>query len=306
MLAFGGAWHGLPARAAETPDGSQTIMPPPQKHLTPYEIRNYADPFYQELVTAAKSRKPRDVVAWMNQKIEQSPLRIHPASLWLRDNTTGQTDPAKIDSLYFLEYSDVIYQLAEAYAAAGDHEGATSMTKTALMALYTYEVMASVDAVRCADPTVLPRLRQMMFSRYDRFKEAFKALKTADFDYFADEAFKADRKFEHRVGNDYICSMGDARMNDELRQPGTRTQQIDDPNRPGLTAMEISPPRGYQYQPTYVDDTEWKKHREEVRAEVRRLWKDRYERLTAGPGPLDVLVPDPHAPPDTPEFSGHQ
>jgi hypothetical protein len=265
-------------------DPTKISTPVPRiKGETPYEQKYYADPFYAEIDVAAEDNKPaRDVIAFLELKVQDKPERINAASLWLRDNSVGQRDITKVNSLYFLAYSDFTLQLAQAYRKAKIHDAWISMLKTSVMALYIYEMTATMDAMRCADPTVLSAMREdTLIPRYGKLNEAYEILSKSDFDFFESEAYIAEKKFERRRPNEFICSLGAAKLADMLRQEGVQTFRAPNPAS-GRESMRVIPPQGYTFMPSFVVDTEWAKRRESMKKQLQKIWDDRYKRLSKG------------------------
>lgn len=281
----------LQVSAAFAADPTKISTPVPRaKGETPYEQKYYADPFYSEIDVVAEDNKPaRDVIAFIELKVQDKPERINAAALWLRDNSVGQRDITKVNSLYFLTYSDFTLQLAQAYHKAKINDAWVSMLKTSIMALYIYEMMASMDAMRCADPTVLSAMREdTLIPRYGKFKESYEILSKSDFDFFESEAYLAEKKFEKRRPNEFICSLGAAKLADMLRQEGVQTFRAPNPAS-GRESMRVIPPQGYVFLPSFVDDTQWAKRREGMKKQLQKIWDDRYKRLSKG----DVAAGDP-------------
>ncbi len=271
----------LPAAAGDT----GKMSTPPPKGDTPYEQKYYADPFYDEIEQLARKKPARDVIAMIDLKVQDKPERINAASLWLRDNSIGQRDIDRMDSLYFMAYSDVTLQLARAYEKAGIRDSYLDLLKSSVMALYAYEMLAGIDALRCADPTALAAMREnTLMPRYAKLGDAFDLLSKSDFDLFETTAFIADNKFAHRKPNDFICGLGAAHLSDIQRQDGAQTFKAVNPAT-GQDSTRVIPPAGYSYTPAYVDDTEWNKRREEMKKHQTKLWKDRYDRLKKADAP---------------------
>ena len=282
----------LSVSVAFAADPTKISTPVPQapvaqvKGETPYEKKYYADPFYSEIDVVAEDNKPaRDVVAFIELKVQDKPDRINAASLWLRDNSIGQRDITKVDSIYFLTYSDLTLQLARAYESAKITDAWQDMMKSSVMALYIYEMMASMDAMRCADPTVLSAMREdTLIPRYAKFKDAYAMLSKSDFDFFETQAYVAEKKFQKRRPNEFICSLGAAKLADMLRQEGVQTFRAPNPAN-GRESMRVIPPRGYTFTPSFVDDTEWAMRHEGMKKKLQKIWDDRYERLSKGDAP---------------------
>lgn len=274
----------LPFSAAVAVDSTKVSTPVARvKGDTPYEQKYYADPFYSEIDVAAADNKPaRDVVAFIELKVQDKPERINAAALWLRDNSIGQRDITKVNSIYFLTYSDFTLQLAGAYERAKINDAWLDMLKSSVMALYIYEMMASMDAIRCADPTALSAMREdTLIPRYGKFKAAYEVLSKSDFDFFESQADIADKKFERRRPNEFICSLGAAKLADMLRQEGVQTFRAPNPAS-GRESMRVIPPPGYTFTPSFVNDTEWIKRRAGMKKRLQKMWDHRYDRLSKG------------------------
>lgn len=283
---------------AADPDAVST----PPKGDTPYEKKYYADPFFAEIDAAAKNKPARDVIAMIELKVQDQPDRINAASLWLRDNSIGQRDLSKVDSLYFLSYSDVTLQLARAYQRAKVNDAYVDMLKTSVMALYIYEMMGSIDALRCADPTALAAMREdTLMPRYDKVNDAYALLTKSDFDLFETTAFIADNKFARRAPNDFLCGLGAAKLADMKRQEGVQTFEAPNPAT-GKSSTRVIPPKGYSYTPAYVDDTEWNKRREGMKKRIKKLWDDRFARFEkpTAKAPAPTPAPAPEQPKTNP------
>lgn len=290
----------LATQTALAADTGKISTPP--KGDTPYEQKYYADPFYAEIEAAAKDKPARDVIAMIDLKIQDKPDRINAASLWLRDNSIGQRDLDRMDSLYFMAYADVTLQLARAYEKAGARDSFLDLLKTSVMSLYIYEMLGSIDALRCADETVLSAMRQdTLMPRLAKVNDAFTLLSKSDFDLFATTAFIADDKFAQRKPNEFICGLGAAKLSDLENTPGVVTLDAQNPAT-GQKSTRVIPPTGYKYTPALVDDTEWNKRREGMKSRLKKLWADRYERLKPGgtvhaPSPASATAPVMTPPP---------
>jgi hypothetical protein len=253
---------------------AQPATPPP------YEQKYHEDPFYAEIAAQAQEKSARDLIGFIQMKIQDQPERIHPAALWLRDNSIGQRDIRKVDALYFLSYFDMLHQLAGAHEKAGDRQGHIAIVRTEVLALYIYEMLATADAARCADPTAIEAMRSnTLVPRYAELGEAYALLPESDFEFFEKEALEAEEKFARRNPNAFICGLGEAKLTDMLAQQGTVTLEAPNPAT-GAPATRVVPPPGYEYNPIYVSDSEWEERRKEIRGHVRSIWRSRYNNLT--------------------------
>lgn len=260
------------------------LLQPVSAHADSYTDHHKATPFYAEIVEAAKTKQGRELVQYFHEELQKNPQRADAISIWLRDNAIKQQDVSKIDALYFLSYADVLFFMAPGYQRGGQAEAAKGLLETAMMTLYAYEYMATMDALRCDDKSVLGAMRQnTLASRISdpAVKETYKLFPQESFDLFAKVAVQLEQKLAQRPPNRFICSMGMAKMADLLKQPGVQKKETKAEGYVGGgKAIELIAPEGYRYQPVYVPDDEWNVRRGEMKGRLIKNWQGRYRALS--------------------------
>ncbi len=244
-----------------------------------YEDKVHADPFYQTILDVAKTTKGREMLDFLDGKLQEDARHVHAISLWLRDNSINQKDPKKINSLYFLSYSDTLSTIAASYKDAGDPEQYRELMASSVLNLYIFELMASIDAARCQDPTALQAITKgMVLPRVnDLGRPVFAMFPRERFDDLEKTALLMEEKTTARPPNVDICSLGQARLRDLAAAPGVQQKEIPDSRYAGGTRTELIPPAGYSFVPAMVPDSEWLVTRNKLLSVVTSGWAKRYD-----------------------------
>lgn len=202
--------------------------------------------FYEELVKEAEVKQGLPLLQFIAAKMEEDITRVHAISGWLRENSFKQEDTSKINSLYFMSYADIVFLLANTvYDTPATQKEYKGMAQMALVNFLAYEALARADAARCKDKTATAGLDEA--SLQDRLASedvnAAYALFTRDeLALLEDSALDIEERHAARPANAEICAMG-AENNQE-----------------------------------FITDAEWRARRGDVRAFLRGLWQDRYQR----------------------------
>lgn len=247
-----------------------------------YESKVKGSDFYASILEAAKTKKGREMLDFLDQQVQDDARRVHAASLWLRDNSIDQKDPQKINALYFLSYSDMLGTIAQSYRDAGQPAQYRALLKPMVLNFYIFELMGSVDAARCQDPTALDAVtRGMAIPRAnDLGKEVFAILTREDFDTIEHTALEEEQKMQSRPPNLDICALGEARLRDLAAAPGVKQQTVTDLRYKSGKRVTLVPPPGYSYVPSVMPDSEWQDARRKVLSDVTTRWAKRYEGFT--------------------------
>jgi hypothetical protein len=244
---------------------------------TDYDRHIKADPFYPQIVAAAQTLKGRELVDFLDLAIQEDPQRMEPIAYWLRDNSFLTHDPKKVNALYFMAYADVLFWRAQFYGKAGDTLSQRTFLKESLQSLYAFEALASADALRCTDKTVLESVRNnILLSRFNRVISAYAVFSEKDITAMGKIALLIEERFADRPKNDDICGMGAAKVLDISRQPGVKKKFVDDPGAGGQMRTMLVPPPGYVYHPEYISDDEWAKQRKKSDDFLDSDWLRRY------------------------------
>ena len=242
-----------------------------------YEKRLREHPFYDVLTdTATRTPAVRDMLEFIDSGMTQDPATVPVVSLWLREHTIDEEDPAKVNSLYFATYSDTLLALAEGYRGAGAPDKYRAMYKTAMLNFFIFELMANVDAARCQDPTALAAIRHMVSDRVEAVDTAYKLFPRAAFDEIQKAALQQEEKYLSRPANLDVCSLGQARLIDLQKQQGVLQKTVQDQRFPGGERTVYIPPPGYKFIPAVMPDDEWIETRPAMLGEVTAQWAKRY------------------------------
>jgi len=255
---------------------------PAPAHAANYEAKVKSSDFYATILETAKTKKGREMLDFLDQQVQDDARKIHAASLWLRDNSIDQKDPQKINSLYFLSYSDTLAAIAQSYRDAGEPGQYRDLLKPMVLNLYIFELMGSADAARCQDPTALDAVtRGMALPRAnDLGKEVFAILTRDDFDTIEHTALEEEQKMQSRPPNLDICALGEARLRDLAAAPGVKQETVTDLRYKGGKRTILVPPPGYAFVPSVMPDSEWQDARRKVLSDVTTRWAKRYEEFT--------------------------
>jgi len=217
-----------------------------------YEKKYTADPFYQEIVTASETLKGQALINFIYAKLDESwAKRVHPASIWLRRNSTGQFDAEKTHANYFLAYAEVLKPLIDNYALVNEMKTSAELQKVALQSLYIFEAMATADAVRCVDDTALAAVQFSFLPYRDYIKTSLGTLGVEPLSDFAKTALLFEDNALERAGNADICMMGDL---------AHAAQQA-----------------GRAYQPAFLPQRGWTPQRAKALKDLQATWKMRHE-----------------------------
>lgn len=241
-----------------------------------HEKKVHAHPFYKSLDEEASKRTGKDMLEYLDHSMQRDPSLIAVVSLWLRDNSVGQSDPKKINALFFLTYADTLLVMAEGYRVTGKPAEYRAMTQTALFNLHVFELMGSLDAARCQDPTALAAIRKMVSDRVGVFDAAYRMFPRDVIDRLQKTAIQEEAKNILRDPNIDICNMGQARLHDLSRTPGAKRRTVTDPRYPGGKRTVYVPPPSYSYTPAIVPTSEWGDKRDKLLDEVTTEWGKRY------------------------------
>lgn len=238
------------------------------------KIREHA--FYKALDEEAQKSAGRPLLDYIDDHLQRDASLLPVASLWLREHSIGEDSPAKINALYFLTYADTLVSLAEGYRLKGEPGHYRALMQTALLNLHIFEVMGSVDAARCQDPTALAAVRKMASSRLDVFENGYRMFPRDIIDGIQKAALRDEDKNLLRFPNTDICNMGQARMYDLVRTPGAKEKIVSDPRFKGGKRKIFIPPAGYVYSPPLVPDSDWIAARKKTLEAVSGEWARRY------------------------------
>jgi hypothetical protein len=245
----------------------------------PFAYRN--DPLYQQFDNSALTGGAAGVLPQLDRQLKEDPRSLAVIAGWLKDNSVAffalKKNISGFDSIYWAKYFDILMPAIAAEKKAGATSEYQSLSQTALLALYGYEVLVLADASRCDDVSVAGPIQETLGFRIKAIQDVYSFTSKEDMQQFWNLLIKVEEHSGRRPPNKVVCSSGAAKMADMLRQPGVRTQEHADPNYIGGKTTEVIPPPGYIYQPKYIDDNTWSIKRKEIRDKMPVVWRQRYE-----------------------------
>lgn len=199
---------------------------------------------------------------------------------WLRDNSILYTpfgkDIHKYTPIYTLIYSDLMRKIATDYLKAGIKEEFISYGETSLMALYTFEAIATADALRCKDLSVPSTVPRLIAPRYQSLETLIASLSADRMATIWDNALSQVKAVSNRPPNKELCSGGMAGIQAALKNSNTKTLSQNDPNFVGGHVQVIQTAKDYSYQPEYISDAEWAQKVKEI-PNFKDIWTLRYK-----------------------------
>ncbi len=241
-----------------------------------YEKSVKAHPFYQGILDVSKTLSGKPLLDYLNARMQEDATRVPIVSLWLRDNSINEDDGRRLQSLYFLAYSETLAAMADGERETGNPSAYRDLLETAMLNMHIFELMASIDAARCQDQTARDAIKSMMAQRYELFRSAYRTFPRQIFDSIEKTALQHEEKFLARSPNADICQMGKSYIIDLSKVPGVERKTIDDPLQAGRRKLVLVPPAGYVYVPGFISDKQWLALRKQVIADVTGGWAKRY------------------------------
>lgn len=201
---------------------------------------------------------------------------------WLRDNSTYHMltgkDMATFDSFYFMAYSDILSNSARSYKAAGHDEVFKTLSETALLALFHFHAMSSMDAKRCKDLSVGGEVLKLSMFRFRALEDVMRAMPLKEMeDVLWRISLIVEERARHRLPNKAICSSGMARTQALLVLPGVEEKEVADPSYVGGKRTKLIAPAGYEYKPEYLSDEAWHASRQETHSALLAMWQQLYD-----------------------------
>jgi hypothetical protein len=206
---------------------------------------------YKELQNFAGSMPVMEILRRTNDRIDEEPSRLVVAHNWAKDRVEDH-DAAKVNSLYFLMYSDL--SARSALTVLKKSNFFQQYSKAAYQALVTFELMFLADAARCVNPAAAAPAVELLKDRYQSLQYIPNNATPEEMQEYWDMALGFEDASERRPPNAEICSNGVAI---ELAQ----------------AANDTAPER---LDAAYIDDAKWKVARQKVRAKVLAEWQESY------------------------------
>lgn len=231
--------------------------------------------FYSELNAMAAKQTAATVSAYVTERTRQEPRLTAAALDWARDNSIGQSDPAKLNSFYFMLYSDLAYLAAQAFKLQGMDSTYKDLSKTAFASLLTFDLLTATDALRCADRTTRDLRAPLVKPRYIMLDYVFDIMTYEEMQTLFTAVLRSENAMENRAPNRELCAGGSDAKLAMMEHPDTRQEKVEVPEQPGTMRTVLIPPKDYHYEPKLITQSEWLAARGKMQTAVRDSWYQR-------------------------------
>lgn len=247
---------------------------------SPYQISAEDRLFYQLLDEKAAEGNAAAVGELVLKNINENPRRLAVALDWARDHSVFQKDPKKINSLYFMLYSDLEYFAAQAFLEQKMTAQFIDMSKTALAALSTAEVLLATDIARCQDQSARSILIPLMAPRMQALNYAYGLFDEQQMQSMSVMVMSGVASMWNRAPNKEVCASGRESVIKALEQ-GARTAKAPQGNNILGDQTVLIPPKDFSVEPKFIDHNTWMEKTAEIYKNISASWSQRYFDYTA-------------------------
>jgi len=255
--------------------GSGTIIPYTDRTLS-HKVPAEDEALYAALNKRAGTESAAALSEFIVNTTLAEPRKIAVAMDWARDYSVRQPDIKKMNSLYFMLYSDLAFFAAQAFLAERMVHEFLDYSQTSLAALMTFEMMLATDIARCKDATAEKVRDALMAPRLKTLYYALGLFSPSEMEELSLRVLRGEANMTGRPPNAEICAAGSEGSIAVLQQKGTKMIKMLDPENPSLTKTILVPPENFEVKPEFVSDAIWTERRTIVREELLRTWGERY------------------------------
>jgi hypothetical protein len=212
-----------------------------------------------KLDTIAASSGSNGIVDYIKQT-----TATNKAEDWLTmlDWLQGRLIKKDPDPFYSLIYSDILSNTAESMRMAHyASDKVRGMYANSYAQLRTFEMVARIDAARCADPSIAERIPTAIGNRYANFKDIKKEFTSEDWKSISEIPVMYEGIIANRPPHKKLCASGIQAMQAALAKNGDHLSENKDPDNLGKH-FTVKPDANYE--PKYISDTDWQKKRQEI------------------------------------------
>lgn len=259
--------------------GTGTIIPYTDRSLS-HKVPPEDEALYAELNKRAATESAASLSEYIVTSTLAEPRKIAVALDWARDYSVRQPDIKKMNSLYFMLYSDLAFFAAQAFLSERLVHEFLDYSQTALAALMTFEMMLATDIVRCKDATAEKVRDALMAPRLKTLFYALGLFSPSEMENLSLSIVRGESNMIDRPPNAEVCAAGSEGSIAVLQQKDTKMIKMLDPENPSLTKTILVPPKDFKVKPEFVSDAVWAERRAIVREELIRAWGERYRDYT--------------------------
>ncbi len=243
---------------------------------SPFQISAEDRLFYKLLDEKAADGTAAEVGELVLKNINENPRRLAVALDWARDNSVRQKNPAKLNSLYFMLYADLEYFAAQAFLEQKMTAQFLDMSKTALAALMTFEVLLATDIARCQDSSARSILIPLMAPRMEALHYAYGLFDEQQMQTMAVSILSGVSGMWNRAPNKEICASGRESVIKALEQ-GATTAQVSRGRKILGNQTVLIPPKDFTVEPKFIDHNTWMEKSGEIYKNIGHSWAQRYQ-----------------------------
>lgn len=243
---------------------------------SPFRISAEDRLFYKLLDEKSVDGTAAEVGELVLKNINENPRRLAVALDWARDNSVRQKDPARLNSLYFMLYADLEYFAAQAFLEQKMTAQFLDMSKTALAALMTFEVLLATDIARCEDQSARSILIPLMAPRMEALHYAYGLFDPQEMQTMSVSILSGVSGMWNRAPNKEICASGRESVIKALEEGGTTAKA---PKRKGDMGEKtiLIPPKDFAVEPKFIDHNAWMEKSAETYKNIGQSWAKRYQ-----------------------------
>jgi hypothetical protein len=188
----------------------------------------------------------------IKKKIADEPSKLAVAMKWADDRTFGASDPLRLNSLYFMIYSDL--NRMQMPTARMSNEAYRKYAWAAYMGLAAFEAMFMADLERCGNPAAKASVTALLSPRHEALILVNRMFPKEKIEAAWETALEFEAASGQRPGNADICSnnLSETEEEDQNALPAT-------------------------VKATYIGDAAWNAAREKSRQQLKVNWKQRYD-----------------------------
>lgn len=228
--------------------------------------------FYKLLDEKAASDSAAEVSAFVFKNVTETPGRLGVALDWARDNSVRVQDLSKLNSLYFMLYADLGYLAAQAFLQEKMVVQFLDMSRTALAALMTFEILLATDTARCEDETARNIIIPLMAPRIKTLQYTYGLFDRAQIQYLTSSILTGTSGMWNRRPNAEICASGRDSVIKALEQGGTTRKQGNETT----TITVLVPPKEFKADPKFIPQDRWMEKSTEIYKNIGASWIQRY------------------------------
>jgi len=241
-----------------------------QKAPATNDTRQAEQDFYTLLSEKNDADGATAVGEFVTLAIKKDPRHIAVALDWARDHSIKLEDTTRLHGFNYMLYADMAYLAAQAFMVENMQDKFVDLSKTAFSSLLMFDILTATDAARCGDKTVGDIRMMLVTPRYDALEYVYEFFTEDDIKNLQRAVLIAESAMWQRPPNRDICATGSDAKIDMIEKSQVQKNTSE-------KAGQMILPKGYKYQPVYIDNDAWMRLREAAQLRVSDEWYARYQ-----------------------------